>query len=222
MNIELSKYQKFNIETINRRDIKNAPYNPRKISDSNRNKLTKIIKKKGLLLPLLINKATGNLVSGHQRLSILDNLHSNNEYKLTVAVINMNEREEKEANIILNNASITGEWDTIKLENIFKEIDFKDVGFELNELNVLDIEISSIFDDINETHKTKQTIEELKNIKKGFRDKANESNSDKRLLVVVFDSESSKQEILSKLNIDTESKYLSEEVFLSLIKKDKQ
>ncbi len=79
--------QKFVSERIHRSKIKNAPYNPRSIDDHARKKLHHNLKKKGLLDALVWNKRTGNLVSGHQRLSILDDLSATgDDYTLDFAV----------------------------------------------------------------------------------------------------------------------------------------
>lgn len=53
---EVSKYQKFETATINRGQIKNAEYNPRRISDSAKKKLKDNIKRVGLLDTIVVNK----------------------------------------------------------------------------------------------------------------------------------------------------------------------
>lgn len=53
---EVSKYQKFETATINREQIKNAKYNPRRISDSAKKKLKDNIKRVGLLDTIVVNK----------------------------------------------------------------------------------------------------------------------------------------------------------------------
>ena len=74
---KISRFQKFESQDIGREQIQNAPYNPRYIDTAARNKLKEKIKKVGLVETLVWNKQTGNLVSGHQRLSILDELEKN-------------------------------------------------------------------------------------------------------------------------------------------------
>ena len=51
---EVSKYQKFETATINRGQIKNAEYNPRRISDSAKKKLKDNIKRVGLLDTIVV------------------------------------------------------------------------------------------------------------------------------------------------------------------------
>src|SRR5690606_22852641 len=72
--MSLSKYQKFVAVTIGRQEIKNAPYNPRVITDEEKKNLRRLIKKHGIVETLVWNIRTGNLVGGHQRLNILDAL----------------------------------------------------------------------------------------------------------------------------------------------------
>ena len=109
---EVSKYQKFETATINREQIKNAKYNPRRISDSAKKKLKDNIKRVGLLDTIVVNKNTMNIVSGHQRISILDSLERKKNYNLTVAMVDLSEKEEKEQNIFFNNTKVQGEFDT--------------------------------------------------------------------------------------------------------------
>jgi hypothetical protein len=68
------KLERYEMQTIRRSQIHGAEYNPRKIGDAERTRLRKGIKKAGLVQPLVWNRRTGTLVSGHQRLSIMDRL----------------------------------------------------------------------------------------------------------------------------------------------------
>lgn len=81
-----NKYENFEIKVINRSDIHEADYNPRKISDNSLKKLKRwfATEGKGQLAPLVVNKNTMTLVSGHQRLKCLDQLNRKNDYDLTV------------------------------------------------------------------------------------------------------------------------------------------
>ena len=106
MALQLERYE---MATIKRSEIKGAEYNPRKIGDAERSRLRKGIKKLGLLGPIIWNRRTGILVSGHQRLSIMDKLVGKEEtlpdgkdYLIQVAAVDMNEIEEKAANLLLN------------------------------------------------------------------------------------------------------------------------
>lgn len=92
----------------------------------------------GLLEPVIVNKTTGNLVGGHQRLSILDSLEGGTSYMLDVAMVELSEKEEKEQNIFLNNPNAQGQWDLDKLKDLVKDgIDIEDTGFDSMSLEAL-------------------------------------------------------------------------------------
>jgi len=130
------------VRTIHRSEIKNAPYNPRVISDKAFKAIKKNLSSKGLMSTLTWNEATGNLVSGHQRLQAIDQLEKKSEgdYHLTVSVCNLSEKEEKEQNIFFNSTTVQGEFDFGKLADIFAGgVDPFAAGFDENDLNILGI-----------------------------------------------------------------------------------
>ena len=140
--MEITKYQKFKPTTIQRSEIKNAPYNPRTITDDARKKLKKNIQRIGLIETLVVNKTTMNLVSGHQRLSILDSLERNKDFLLDVALVELSEQEEKEQNVFLNNERAMGEYNLELLKELMGDnIDLDNLGFDNEDLGILGIEI---------------------------------------------------------------------------------
>ena len=135
-----SRYQAYDTETINRSDIKNAPYNPRIMDPKAKKRLKQNIAKHGLVAALTWNKRTGNLVGGHQRLEQLDALEKNKDYELTVCVVDVDEREEAQLNVQLNNPSLQGEWDLDKLANIAEDFDLDlkdDLGFTETDIDFM-------------------------------------------------------------------------------------
>lgn len=68
------------VKKIPRNQIKKADYNPRLIDENSLKKLTKDIRQHGLVTPLVWNKRTGVLVSGHQRLAAMDKIHRKKDY----------------------------------------------------------------------------------------------------------------------------------------------
>ena len=136
LDLALSQFQKFSIEKINRVQLKNAPYNPRQIDEKSKKKLQKVIKKNGLVEPLVWNKRTGHLVGGHQRIKIIDSLEGHGNYSLDVAVIDVSEKEEMEANVALNNGESQGEFDLGKLAGLFKDhkLDYEAAGYDMADL----------------------------------------------------------------------------------------
>jgi len=111
---------RFEVERIDRSAIKKAPYNPRVIDDVARSKLSDILGSNGLVEPLVWNRRTGVLVSGHQRLSILDQRAGSKDYTLPVSVVDVDEVAEAELNIALNNPDAQGEFTIEGLAAMFK------------------------------------------------------------------------------------------------------
>ncbi|HZQ45960.1 MAG TPA: ParB/RepB/Spo0J family partition protein [Verrucomicrobiae bacterium] len=135
-NSTLSKFEKWTAVEVSRSEIKNAPYNPRTISDDARKKLKRNIETVGLVQPIIWNVRTGNCLGGHQRLAILDALEGSESYRLTVARVDLDDKTEKEQNIFLNNAGSQGDWDLEKLAEMFREdgLSADNTGFDMAEL----------------------------------------------------------------------------------------
>lgn len=138
-----NKLEKYEIKTINRSEIHEADYNPRKITDSVRKKLKKGMKTLGLLAPIIVNKTTMNIVGGHQRISIMDeeNKYPGKDYELTVAMVELSEQDEVKANVLLNNQGVMGEWDISalgSLKDIFPDLNFEtDFGFDTSDIDIM-------------------------------------------------------------------------------------
>jgi hypothetical protein len=130
-----SKLQAFVMERMHRTAIRGAPYNPRVISSHERAKLANLIKKVGLLGPVTVNRTTGmTLVGGHQRIAVLDAYEGGTDYLVDVAVVELTEKQEREANAGLNNSSAQGSYDAAKLEAMFSrdaeiKLDYEVSGF---------------------------------------------------------------------------------------------
>jgi len=139
----VNKFEKFVFELVKRSEIFEADYNPRKISVEARKKLKRGMKALGLLAPIIVNRNTMNIVAGHQKISIMDeeNGYPSKDYELTVAMVELSEKDEVKANVLLNNQSAMGEWDIGALESlgdIFPDIDFeKDFGFDTSDIDIM-------------------------------------------------------------------------------------
>lgn len=130
------------IEEVSVSKLNPAPYNPRKDlkpNDPEYQKLLKSIAEFDLVEPLIWNRRTGNLVSGHQRLKVLV-AHFNAE-KVHVSVVDCDLKKEKALNIAMNKHS--GAWDFQKLKTILVEdlddgdLDLEVTGFDEAELKQL-------------------------------------------------------------------------------------
>ena len=129
--------------TVRRSEINFANYNPREISDEARKMLKANLKRVGLLGGIVWNKTTGNLVSGHQKVAIMDEVNryndGDNDYVLEVDVAELDEKTEKEQNIFMNNRSVQGEFDDEMLKSMLSDIDFSNAGLDDFDLQMLGI-----------------------------------------------------------------------------------
>lgn len=132
------------------KDLKPAEYNPRIDVRNNKefyNKLKKSIDSFGYVTPVIYNKKTGNLVGGHQRIAVLEDMG----YKEIDAVeVDLSIDEEKSLNIALN--KITGDWDMNKLASVIDSITDDDLkyvtGFDEQEIDKLMVDAGLV--DIND------------------------------------------------------------------------
>ena len=121
-------------------------YNPRQITDDEMEKLKNSINEFGYIAPIIVNKHNNHIVGGNQRYEALKELGY--EEIDVVYIYEKDENREKALNIALN--KISGEWDEVKLNQIFTEMKlaaFDKVsltGFEDYEVQEL-----SIINDIN-------------------------------------------------------------------------
>ncbi len=120
---KIARLQRFEPLTINRSEIKNSAYNPRKIKGANRAKLNKSLDEFGLVEPLIWNRRSGNLVGGHRRLEKIDAQEGGAEFSLTVSAIDLDPAREKALNIILNNHAAQGEYDDALLTSLLRDLE---------------------------------------------------------------------------------------------------
>lgn len=146
--MELNKYFNSEIAEVQRSQIKFADYNPRTITDDGKKALKRSVKRYGVIgNNILVNKRTGyTIVSGHQKVAILDeqykynNLTKENDYTLRIELIDVDEKMEKSINILLNNHNVGGEWDYDLLRKIVPDIDYKDAGLTEADLNIIGVD----------------------------------------------------------------------------------
>lgn len=117
------------IVEMNISDLIHAPYNPRKRlkpGDREYEKLKKSISEFGYVDPVIWNSRTRNVVGGHQRLIVLQDL---GQTKCQVSVVDLPEDKEKALNLALN--KISGEWDLPMLKDLLVELDTGNFDIEL-------------------------------------------------------------------------------------------
>ena len=125
------------IKIIKVEDVKTADYNPREISKNELEKLKSSLTEFGCVRPIIINKKTGLLVSGHQTLQAAKELGLET---LPSLEIDIDETKEKVLNIGLN--KISGDWDYDKLNVLLEEIKDVDVfdcsGFDVSDIDLME------------------------------------------------------------------------------------
>lgn len=211
-----SKYQAYETETINRSDIKNAPYNPRIMDPKAQKRLKQNIAKHGLVAALTWNKRTGNLVGGHQRLKQLDALEKNKDYELTVCVVDVDEREEAQLNVQLNNPSMQGEWDLDKLANIAEDFDLDmkdDLGFTETDIDFMfegDDRFSQLFE-TKEGEQMRGDLEKVKEARKKSVDNLKDRNSIQWFTTIVFENEKDREAFHKAISVPIHEQYITEE-----------
>lgn len=243
---ELSKY--FTSETIevNRSEINLADYNPRSISAKTRKKLKQNIKKNGLLGGLVYNLRTKTLVSGHQRISILDelNVYPESDYLVKVEAIDVDEQRERELNVWFNNTSVQGQWDYDLLAQIIPDIDYKNAGLTDEDLQLIGIDFTlqteteqSITDEINnliapvqsQKEAIKQAKKELsqaekiahnKEVKAQVMQEAQEKAENMESYVMIsFDTYKAKAAFMERFGFDKREKFIKGELFENMIER---
>ena len=140
-------------------DMNRAAYNPRvdlRPEDEEYQAIERSLKRHGLVQPIVWNRRTNTVVSGHQRLTVLE---AQGETEVTVSVVDLDDIQEKELTVALN--KITGEWDDDKLSVILNELgeEATDTGFTLPEIDVLRDELKSYFDDVTAPDEEEPTEE---------------------------------------------------------------
>lgn len=242
--MELSKYIKSESVELKRSAIRFASYNPRKISEESRKTLKRGIKKFGLVGGIVVNKRTGfTVVSGHQRLSVMDELQKynpdtkENDYRIRVDVVDMDEKSEKELNILANNPNAQGTWDYDALRELVPDIDYKDAGLTEADLNMIGCdfllqteeenniagELNSMMSEVNarnEAEKAQRQMERaaktahMKEVKKQVRDAAQKQAQDMDAYVMLsFDTWEAKASFCRRFGYDPYDKFLKGEVF---------
>ncbi|MFK4568398.1 site-specific DNA-methyltransferase [Enterococcus sp. UD-01] len=142
------------IKKMNLSDLKPADYNPRvdlKPGMPEYEKLKKSIEEFGFIDPPIFNKQTGNLVGGHQRVSVAKDLGIT---AIEVSVIDVPLEKEKQLNIALN--KISGQWDENKLAVLLQTFSDDEVvlsGFD-------SAEASDLIDRFEYNMEIEQPIEE--------------------------------------------------------------
>lgn len=129
------------IEKININDLKAAKYNPRKDlqpTDEEYQHIKNSIETFGYIEPVIVNIRNNTIVGGHQRTKVLKDLGYS---EVECILVDLNEQEEKSANIALNSA--VGEWNEEKLQELLQEI----TDFDMSDFGAIEDELIQMEDD---------------------------------------------------------------------------
>ncbi len=94
-----------------------APYNPRRMSEHDLTALRRSMKSFGVVEPVVVNRRTGRIVGGHQRVKAAE---AEGIEKLPVVHVDLDEPSEKQLNLALNR--ISGDWNEGALARILAEL----------------------------------------------------------------------------------------------------
>jgi ParB-like chromosome segregation protein Spo0J len=111
--------------------------------DDEYEKLKRNIDRFGVVVPVIWNKRTNRVVSGHQRLTVLMN---EGVTETDVSVVDLDETAEKQLNIAMN--KVTGEWDEVKLKELLDGLGdaAPETGFDLYEIEALENNVDALVD----------------------------------------------------------------------------
>lgn len=85
----------------------------------------------------MVNDRTKHLVSGHQRIWIIDALEHRKDYDIDVALVDLTLKQEKEQIIALNNLYMAGTFDFEKLSVMLPKLGIEDCGFDEKDLGLI-------------------------------------------------------------------------------------
>lgn len=224
---ELSKYFKSETVEIKRSQIVLANYNPRKITEAAKAAIKRNFKSVGLLGGLIWNELSGNLVSGHQRLTILDVLQkydgtAETDYLVKVEKVSLDAKTEKEQNIFMNARAAQGEFDNDILAGLLNEIDHVAAGLDDNDINMIIAESPSFDfgsnDEVKEDIKAmERPYEERKQAMIQMKQQQKEAVANKfegdPYFTLSFDSYENKAEFLERFGFAASDKFIKGEIF---------
>lgn len=144
------------LTTVKLTDLVPAPYNPRQSLEPGEPEyeaLKASIEKWGVVDPLIVNKQTGHIVGGHQRLTVLRDLgHTTAQ----VVMVDVPADQEQGLNVALN--KVTGRWDEAALAGVLSGL--QEQGFDVALTGFSPEELSALLDDVG-LYGTPPTLDDL-------------------------------------------------------------
>lgn len=128
-----------NIKTMDLTSLNPAVYNPRvslQPGDPEFEKLKRSIENFGYVELIVVNTRTGNtVISGHQRLSVLQHM---NVKEAECVLVDLDEESEKALNVAMN--KVSGSWDNEKLALLISDLNAADFDVSLTGFDKQEIE----------------------------------------------------------------------------------
>lgn len=206
---------------INRSLIKPYPKNPRTLDRSSEKRLWRHLDKYGLLSPLLVQRSTGFVLSGNQRLRWLDDRKKEDDYELQIVYCDVDDEQAKSIVVHMNNASAQGQWDMSTLESILDELSTDQALLMDASFSQLDLEFmfpsnknlsaimaaapEAVEKIIDEVTQAKTLSRESRNV---ANKKVNEKRNDEPYLVIVFDSTDEKKQFLFNIGLPHNERFI--------------
>jgi DNA modification methylase len=103
-----------------------ASWNPRTITDHDLDALRRSLRYFGTVEPIVVNKRSGRIVGGHQRVKAAQ---AEEIESLPVVYVDLDDPSEKQLNLALNR--IHGSWDEAKLEVLLRELEMLGADLDL-------------------------------------------------------------------------------------------
>ena len=154
------------------------------------------------------------MVGGHQRLRALDVINGNRDYMLRVAAVDMDETEEKAANLLLNNTEAQGEWELEKLGEMLQapDLDLVIAGFDASDV------FKIIGDQATDTvlAEIADRVEQVKQARENTAKHNNTTHSSDWFLVVVFRDDDERLRFTEKLSLPN-NRYVDGRLLLQAI-----
>jgi len=103
-------------------DLQPAPYNPRILlepGDPGWEKLERSLSEFDLVQPIVWNRKTGHIISGHKRQRVLQH---RGDGEVDVVVVELSLEREKALNVALNNQEVGSDWDSSKLVSLLDDL----------------------------------------------------------------------------------------------------
>uniref|UniRef100_UPI00242E04E1 hypothetical protein n=1 Tax=Bilophila wadsworthia TaxID=35833 RepID=UPI00242E04E1 len=128
------------------------------------------------------------------------------DYQLRITVVDLTDREEKQANVFLNNPDAQGDWDVGMLGNLMQADGFtaEELGFTESTAVMMfdgDPRFSALFQDTEDVTATKEQIREVRDHRADSMKDMQEAQSADFYFTVVFQNQKAKDRFLMEMGV---------------------